>query len=192
VAVGHSEKGRVADAGALLADCEPPKPGFEPQLFFMLARACQRAQDHEQALGLFRMLSQASPGLSAQKEFRKAVRQSEKAVGAETSLVPSDPIYRSKAFKWTAAAIVLVLAIAGSNLFIQTHRTLHVVNGLKAPLVVQIDDGTPVDVAAHGRTTLSLAEGAHRAVVTQPPGFTEPVEFSLHARWVDRFFKKPV
>ncbi|MGE5195164.1 MAG: BTAD domain-containing putative transcriptional regulator [Deltaproteobacteria bacterium] len=192
VAIGHIEKGRLAEARALLADFEAPKDTFEPSLFFMLARGHQRQEQHEQALELFRMLMRSSPGMAAQKEFRTAVRQSEKALGLETSLVHTDPFYRTAAFKWAVAALLLIVGIAGSNLYIQTHRSLHVLNGLKVPIVVQVDGAAPVEVSANGRKELTVAEGAHRAGVVQPPGFMQSVDFAVHAGWFDRFFKSPV
>jgi predicted Zn-dependent protease len=192
VAIGHIEKGRLAEARALLTDFEPPKPAFEPSLFFMLARGHQRHQQNAEAMELFRMLVRYSPGIGAQKDFRSAVRQSERALGVETSLVHSDPTYRSAAFKWAVAALLLLAGIAGGNMFIQTHRALHVLNGLTVPIGVQVDGGAPVEVAAQGRTQLSVAEGSHRVNVVQPAGFPAPVEFTIHSGWFDRFFKSPV
>jgi Flp pilus assembly protein TadD len=192
VAIGHIEKGRLPEARALLTDFEPPKEAFEPSLFFMLARAHQRQEQHEQALEMYRMLMRYSPGIAAQKDFRSAVRRSEKALGLETSLVRTDPFYRSTAFKWAVAALLLVTGIAGWNLFVMTHRALHILNGLNVPIAVQVDGSAPVEIPAGGRQELTVAEGSHRASVIQPQGFTQPVEFAVRAGWFDRFFKSPV
>ncbi len=192
VAIGHIEKGRLDEARQLLVDFVPPKPAFEPQLFFMLAKGHQRQGEHEQALALFEMLTKAAPKISGEKDFRKAVRQSEKALGAEASLVPRDPIYRSALFKWAVAALLLAGVVGGSNLYIETHRTLHVVNGLQAPLVIQLDGDASVEINPEGRKAISVAEGSHRVVVMQPPGYAAPVDLVVRSGWFDRFFSSPI
>jgi tetratricopeptide (TPR) repeat protein len=192
VAVGRIEQGRLSEARALLADFEHPKAAFEPSLFYMLARGHQRRDEHQPALDLFRMLLRASPGIAGDKEFRKSVRQSEKALAVESSLVPTDPFYRSAPFMLTAAALVAIAVVAVVNYLIQTHRTVHVVNGLKVPIAVSVDGAVPVEVAPHGERPVSVAEGTHRASVARPTGFTEPVDFALQAGWFERFFKSPV
>src|SRR5262249_9075689 len=138
------------------------------------------------------MLLHASPGIAGDKEFRKSVRQSEKALGVEVSLVPTDPFYRSTPFMLTAAAVMVIAAVASVNIFIQTHRIVHVVNGLKVPIAVSGDGAAPGEVAPHGELPLSVAEGTHKATVARPAGFTEPVDFALQAGWFERFFKSPV
>src|SRR5262249_47309543 len=143
-------------------------------------------------LDLFRMLVHASPGIAGDKEFRKSVRQSEKVLGVETSLVPTDSFYRSTPIKVAAAALVVIAGVVGVNYFIQTHRTVHVVNGLKVPIVVDVDGFARVEVAPHGEKPVSVAEGRHRATVGQPTGFTEAVDFVIQAGWFERFFKSPV
>jgi Flp pilus assembly protein TadD len=192
VAVGRIEQGRLSEARTLLADFEHPKAAFEPSLFYMLARAHQRRDEHQPALDLFRMLLHTSPGISGDKEFRKSVRQSEKALGVESSLVATDPFYRSTPFKLAAAALIVIAGVAGTNFFIQKHRTVHVVNGLKVPIAVDVDGFARVEVAPHGEKPVSVGEGMHIATVAQPPGFTEPVAFEVQAGWFERFFKSPV
>lgn len=192
VALGHIEQGRVNEARKLLGPLEPPAPEFEPGVFYLLAKAYQNHQQHQEALDVFKMLLEASPGLARDKEFRNQMRRSEQALGVESSAVPADPFWRSPVFGWSAAIAAAVVAIVGWNFYIEHHRTVHVVNGLPVPINVTIDGTQTVPVAPGQRALVSVAEGSHQAQVAAPAGQRPPVTFAVSSGWFDRFFKKPV
>ncbi len=191
VAIGHIEQGNLPRARAMLADFEPRSQAFEPALFIMLAQAHQRQRQHEEALELFKVLMAARPALSGDKTFRKMVRISERAVGQPGSLVPRDPFYRSPVL-WAGAAVLLLLAaFLGGNSYVRRHRTVHLVNGLPVPIVVDVDGGQTITVGGQGHSSLVVAEGPHRAIVREPKVGFEPVEFNLDSNWFLGLFRSP-
>ena len=191
VAIGQIEQGNLPRARALLADFEPSSQAFEPALFILLAQAHQRQQQHEAALDLFKLLVASRPALVDDKAFRKAVRISERALGQPASLVPREPFYRSRVL-WAAAAAVLLLAgFLGGNFYVRNHRTLHLVNGLPMPIVVEVDGSRTIAIGPQGRASLAVAEGAHRAVVTEPKLGFAPVDFELGSHWFAGLFRSP-
>ncbi|MFN0050619.1 MAG: tetratricopeptide repeat protein [Planctomycetales bacterium] len=191
VAIGRIERGELDEARTMLAAFVPPSPAFEPQLFIMLAQAYQTAGRHAEALELQHMLLTASPGLASAKAFRKQVRASEKALGVERSAVPQDPLYRSPVLLGATVAVMLLALAIGWNHYVKTHQSVHVVNGLRAPISVQVDDGPTVEINGPGRTLLTLAEGRHRAKLVSPAELGEPFEFELRADWLDRYVSQP-
>lgn len=191
VAIGHVEQGRLEEAHSLLKAFEPPSEAFEPGAFYLLAKAFQAQDQHREALDILLMLLGAVPGLSSDKEFRQRVRRSERALGIESSVVPVDPLYRSPTVLVTAAVAAALVAVAIWNMYVERHRTVHVLNGLPTPITVAIDGSETIAVPARGRATVNLAEGKHAAEVTEPCGDGPPLEFTLESGWLDRFFKNP-
>lgn len=191
VAIGHIEQGHLPRARAMLADFEPGSQAFEPALFIMLAQAHQRQRQHDEALELFRLLMAARPALGGDKAFRKLVRISERAVGQPGSLVPREPLYRSRVLWTAAAALLLLVGFLGANSYVRRHRTLHLVNGLPVPIVVDIDGGQTVTVGGQGHSSVVVAEGPHRAVVREPKLGFDPVEFNIRSNWFSGLFRSP-
>ena len=66
---------------------------YDPSLFFMLAGAYQAKEMHEEALEEFSDLLARIPEFGKDKEFRKAVKKSEKALGNPTSILPKKGLF---------------------------------------------------------------------------------------------------
>ncbi|MCO8123223.1 tetratricopeptide repeat protein [Stieleria sp. TO1_6] len=66
---------------------------YDPSLFYMLAMAYQSKQMHGEALDEFQDLIQRNPGIGKDKTLRKAVKQSEKAVGKTESILPKKGLF---------------------------------------------------------------------------------------------------
>lgn len=191
-AMVHIEEQRVDQGRELLQAFAPGTPQFEPVLFYLLASGYQKQGRHAEALEVFKQLYAAAPGVAQDASFRNAVKISEKAVGVEKPLIPYDPWYKKSAVRWTAAAAIVLGVLLGWNYYIATHRTLHVVNGLKQPIAVSVDGGPAIQVGAFSRIPVTIGEGAHRAEVTDPPATFTPIQFNIAAGWWERYFRSPV
>jgi tetratricopeptide (TPR) repeat protein len=190
VAIGHIEHGRLEEAQRMLVSFKPPSPSFEPQLFFLLANAFHAQGRDEQAMEQFKLLIDTRPDLLKDRSFRKAVRRTEKALGAE-SVVGREPLYRSRAVLVALAAAAVLLAFFGVHWYMHHHRNVYVVNGLPAPLNVKIDEATMVNVPAQGHALLALAEGPHTALVQQPDVGLPRLDFELTSHWFTGTFSSP-
>ncbi len=76
------DRGELDDARARLRFLEQPGTGqvYPVEVLFPLAEAYQKAHRHEEALELLERLGRERAGVTEQKEFRKRVRKSEKAL----------------------------------------------------------------------------------------------------------------
>lgn len=70
-------------------------------------------------------------------------------------------------------------AILGGYLYVRSHRTVYLVNGLPVPIVVDVDGRHSVSLGPHGHSRLSMTEGAHRAAICEPQIGIEPVDFRI-------------
>lgn len=61
----------------------PPSEACDPEIFFLLAMAFQQQNQHNEAMELFELLYQNSPEQSRVKDFKKAVKKTEKIVGGK-------------------------------------------------------------------------------------------------------------
>jgi tetratricopeptide (TPR) repeat protein len=101
-AIGLLQAGRPREAEAMLAPFVPPSKAFEPAVFVMLAKAYQSANDHAAAARLFKMVADTTPVAAKDKSFRKAVVQSEAALGQYGSVLAPIPWYRRQVVWWSA------------------------------------------------------------------------------------------
>ena len=100
---------------------------------------------------------------------------------------------------WAAILLLTALGIGYWNYHIATHRTLYVVNGLAAPITVQITDADnqpvhTVKVDPNVGWAVKIPEGPYHAKVTSPEAVvpqTEPVDFTIASGWWERFFSEP-
>lgn len=186
------EQGNIDQAKGLMQPFLPGTEHFEPALFYALATGFQKQGRHQEAVHTLRMLLDAAPGLKSDKTFRKALAISEKALGVEELTIPSDPFYRTSAFKWVTAIAAIMAALGLWNSYIASNRVVTVVNGLPIPISVKVDSGKVVQVNANGQTDVALAEGRHEAEVVTPAGKYPNVVFEVTSDWLDRYFRRPV
>jgi tetratricopeptide (TPR) repeat protein len=185
------EQKKPQAAQPLLDSFGPESPHFQPPLFFALARSYQDIGLHAEAMELYHMLLAKQPALAKEKEFAKAVRKSDKALGVTKPTLPADPWYRNKPVVWTLIAATFLGALGYWNYYISQHRTLSVVNGLKMPITVQIDGRPPIQISGRTHQNIVVSEGMHTAVVADPADRFPAAEFEMHASWWERFFRKP-
>lgn len=186
------EEGNVDQAKTMLQPFLPGTDHFEPAMFYALATGFQKQGRHQEAVHTLRMLLDASPGLKTDKTFRKALAISEKALGVEELTIPSDPFYKSSAFRWAMVIIGVLGALGYWNTYIASHRTLTVVNGLKGAITITIDGGNPVQVPGNSQIPVSIAEGKHEATVTVPANQFPKVVFDMSSGWWERYVRRPV
>jgi len=201
VARGLMQAGKLTEARALLDFME--KPGAA-QLYSLepldtLARACQRAERHEEALALFAVIQRELPKLTEQRWFRDLIYKSEKVLKRPTSQVPKQKFSWKRLFAPGNASTTRTLLIAGvllslvvlgfvvANEFIRRHRTVHVVSAYKQAAKLQIDGGEPVTI--HGLGEITLAEGRHRATISGP--LSQVVDFEIAEGYWSRWFSDP-
>lgn len=185
------EQGDVDTAKTLIQPYLPGTENFDAALFYALATGFQKAGRHQEAVQTLRMLLDATPGLKTDKSFRKALAISEKALGVEVPTIPPDPFYRSGLFLGFVATMAVVAALILWNYQIASNRTVTVVNGLKSPISVNLDDRTPVEVPAGNHVDVTLAEGSHSAEVSEPANRYPKLAFVVSTNWWERFFRRP-
>lgn len=188
----YVEEGQVDQAKGLIQPFLPGTEHFDAGMFYALAKGFQAQGRHQDAVHTLRMLLDAAPGLKTDKTFRKALAISEKALGVEELTIPSDPFYRSSAFKWCTAIAAIIAALGLWNSYIASNRAVTVVNGLPIPITVKLDSGKVVQVNAGGQTDVYIGEGRHEAEVVTPPGKFPNVVFDVTSGWLDRFIRRPV
>ena len=185
-----AERGQLNEARELLSIFEEPDT-LDPGTVYFLALQFQARDDHKQAIELFGVLLGLAPALGKDKDFRKAVRTSEKANGGETSILPRRSIFASKAFWWTAVCSLLVGGVVLTSQYVASNRTVHVVNGSQASITVSIDDGPPQQIAPLSRTAVKLTEDTHTWKLTDPLDLADQGQFDLSTGFLSRLFDAP-
>jgi Flp pilus assembly protein TadD len=165
VALALMGEGRPDDARALIKAPPEVSPRQDAGLYVALATAYQQANRHDDALDVLQVVLAAYPKLRQDKNIRKLARTSERHAPERAPLVPRVPPYRRGAFIAAAAVLVVLGAVAGANLYLAGHRTLHLVNGFRVPVDLQLDDRAPVTLSPNSRQTVTIPEGSHWAAV---------------------------
>lgn len=186
-----AEQGNLGEARELLTLFEQPET-LDAGTIYFLANHCQKFGDHKQALELYSRLLEVAPALGKDKDFRKAVRESENAIGGEESILPRRSIFSSKAFWWTAAACLLIGGVAVASFAIASNRTVHILNGAAVPISVAIDGEAPVAIGPLSRATMQLPEAAHAWKLTEPEALAGEGQFELKTGFFARLFESPV
>ena len=204
-------EGRIEDARALLDFMEQPGAGQLHNLgpLEALADAYRAGARPEEALKLYLTLLRELPVLGGNAMFRGKVAAAEKALAQKTGAkVPSvlpkkkfswrdlfggrsphEPVSRKKALAWTGIVILLIAAVMlGGNEWVRRHRTVFVVNGLAAPVTVEIAGVGSTTVRPGGREMFTVQEGDYHARITG--AVREEVDVPVHAldyaaRWAD-------
>jgi tetratricopeptide (TPR) repeat protein len=186
-AIGLIQAGNPLEAEKLLSSFMPPSKHFEPSVIFMLAEAYQAAGDHAAAVRLFKLVTEASPDVATDKKFRKSVAKSEAALGEFGSVLAPISWYKRRAVLWTGFAAAALAALIGFDRYFAKHREIFLVNGLSAPLKVQVDDGEPIEIPPAAQRSLVAAEGPHQISVIEPKALAHVDEFtvagSIPGRW---------
>ncbi|WP_165235315.1 tetratricopeptide repeat protein [Aquisphaera insulae] len=198
-------EGKLDEARELLDFLEVPGAGQQHSLgpLDILAGNYQRAGRHEEALELASHLLSELPDVGQQYTFRAFVKKSEKALGAEESILPPVEgavrgLFRGtdsphpgwvRTLFWTGVVSGLILAgLFASSEFIRRNRTIHIVNATGKAVQVRLDDAPPTTVDA-GLGKLTAAEGRHRVEISGP--VHETVDLDMAAGFFDRFLSKP-
>lgn len=202
VARGHLRAGRLAEARPLLDFLE--KPGAA-QLYSLepldtLARALQKAGQHETALELFAIIQRELPELNEKRWLRDLIHKSEKALQRRDSQVPNLKFSWKRFFSSgetsNARALVIfgvlgalvLLGFVVANEYIRRNRTVHVVNSYPQAAQVQVDDAAAVTI--HGLGEIALAEGSHHVRISGP--VTQELDFTVRDGYWNRWFADPV
>lgn len=92
-AVDLLQDGKPAEAAKKLEALRSPSEHFETGLFVMLARGYHDAGMHEASLQEFKSLMEMDPEIGKDKQVRKMVKASEKALGNPESILPKKGLF---------------------------------------------------------------------------------------------------
>ncbi len=82
-------------------------------------------------------------------------------------------------------------AILGGYLYVRSHRTVYLVNGLPIDIVVDVDGRHSIALGPHAQARLAMAEGSHSAVVSTPQLGFEPVNFRIGGQGSSGLLRAP-
>lgn len=203
VATGYLRQNRLDEAHQLLEFLQKPGAMQIHPLFPLeqLADAYQKADRHQEALDLYRVLIAAMPDLPQKLRFRRKVRLSENAMSVRTSLLPAwkfnwnelIPQWGKSAgntsiVRWVVGiglAVVLLFMIIG-NEYVRRHRVLQVVADCAGKVKVEVI-GVGIVNLTRGREALPIKEGRYHARITG--AVNEEIDFELKSpywgRWHD-------
>jgi Flp pilus assembly protein TadD len=181
---------RLEDARALLDYMEKPGAG---QLYILgpletLADSYRSAGCAAEALDIYKVLLRELPQLAQNRVFRPKVEAAESSLRKKTGEKNASVLPRKK-FSWGAffgrrpslnepvswkralviiATVILLIAGAtmGFNEWTRWHRSVFVVNGLAAPVTVELAGAGAVTVRPGGHGLLTVKEGDYRAHIT--------------------------
>lgn len=77
---------------------------------------------------------------------------------------------------------LLSAALLGAYFYARSNRPVYFVNGLAIPIVVEVDGNRTLNLAPHAFARLSMTEGAHHSIVSEPQVGFEPVDFHVGGR----------
>ncbi len=190
-------EGRLEEARALLKFLEEPgaEQQFNMEPLFHLSSALQQKEQHREALEVVEVLMKALPALADDRQFRKFVKKSEKAIKTQESVLPGVSHSPSKLFtsqyssgqRWfvglAIAAVLAAIGLAINNEYIRRHRTLTILNATGEAVNVQVDQQPSVTVTE--KYYIPVPEGAHNITVSGAVNeqYTIDVSSSYWSRW---------
>jgi tetratricopeptide (TPR) repeat protein len=178
LAVALAGEGNMDRARQLVGFALEPGPDLDARLCIIVAGGHVAGGQPEPAIELFERALGAQPSLGQDAGVRKGVKECEKALGRSPSILPAHAGRRRVAAVLAAMAVLTVAILAGVSLWKRGNQTLHIVNGLGAPVQVGIDGG-PQQQVGRGWTGIPLGEGDHTALITMPDGRQREVPFSM-------------
>ena len=176
---------------------------YNLNLLEVLARSYQSQKQHERTLEICEFLLKEIPEAGEHFSFRQLVTKSEQALQRAPSLLPERrfsirDLFDSKSttcsprFRWTvfgtAALLLFVIGMAGTNEYYRTHRTLYVISGFAQPATVSID-GSPA-IAVGATRSFALSEGSHQIEITGP--FTKHATIEVQSSYWSRWLSRPI
>jgi tetratricopeptide (TPR) repeat protein len=205
VARARIDAGQLDQARELLRFLETPGAAQAYSLgpLEVLARAYQRSGRHHETLELCRLLLTEQPSRGENREFRKLVAASEKALNQTESLLPAErfswfSLLNPKSGRFapwkhglalTAVLLVLIAGVlAGLNEYYRRNRTVYVVNDSGRPARLSIDGGNEIRVDTMEK--IRLAEGPHHVKIIEP--VAEEFDADMRTAYFDRFTKHPM
>ncbi len=189
-ALGCIDAGELDRAENLLTGMDVPGGNQAPDAIRALADGYQGRGEHGKALELYNALLQMMPALAQSKELRKRIKASEKALGqTKTSLPRLKRNYRIL-YACLGVAAAVIVGFLGWNFYEAGHQTLYIVNQLKAPVGVTIDEGISYTVPSRCRQSVILGEGEHHAIIREQGKEAKAVDFRIHKDFFERFSER--
>lgn len=87
------QAGNPKEAKGFFDSLRQDADAYDPTIFFMLASAFQQKEMHAEAIEEFRELIERNPSYGKDNSVRKAVKKSEKAINAATSILPKKGLF---------------------------------------------------------------------------------------------------
>lgn len=190
VAIACIEKDDLSRASDLLSFMRYKTPDQDPWVLFSLAAAYQKKQRHSEALSYFEIIARDFPDIaSTNKDFRKAVQESEKKLGQSQTILPGRQFLAAK--KWKRAAILVFALVALffiASWYLSSHQPLHVVNQLPADATVTVPGHDPLVISPGERKIVKVPEGQYEVNIQVENYPSQPVRVDISNEWYERFF----
>jgi tetratricopeptide (TPR) repeat protein len=188
IGLERAGQGNLEEARGLLQFLEAPDNRDGMGALYSLGLAYQRANRHREALELFALVGERLPALAQDKGFRKAVKQSEAALGQKESHLPPRRRNWKPVLLIGGTSAVVLAGLLISNYYMARHRKVYIVSGLSQPVTVEVPGVAAVTVMARVPVRMEVPEGRHEAVVTGATNQTVPftVEPGFSDRWSDQ------
>lgn len=190
VAIACIEKNDLARASELLSFMRYNDSQTDPWVLFSLATAYQKNNRHTEALTYFETIARVFPDIArTNKDFRKAVQESEKEVGQTQTILPKRQFASSKKLKRAALVVMALTALFFiATWYLSTHQPLHVINQLPAGATITIPGQDPFIISPGERKLLKVPEGIYDVNIQVEKNPSDVVAVDISNKWYERFF----
>jgi Flp pilus assembly protein TadD len=187
VGIGRLEQGKLDEAHRLLSFMLDPGAEQDLAVLGILAAGYQQADRHDEAMQIFACILKGQKSLGQDKDFRKAVADSEQNLALDASILPKKQVSYLLRVGLPLVAAAALGGVLCLNHVLSLKQDLYLVNGFGVPIEVCVDGGGKLKVPAHSRRKTTIAEGKHTAMVSYADGKGEPIDFvvenSILQRW---------
>ncbi len=175
--------GKFEEARALLPELEGGT-AEDPEPFLELAHDLRRSGRHAEALDVYHYVLYSMGTYDSDKDFRKAVQESEKAAGRTTSMLSPVRWYSRPIGRLLLVLLVVGGGIFGSNYYYKQNQRLFIVNGYPVDCALKIAGGE-FTLPAGTQLEIGLPEGEYVAEVVSPRPESIPVKMQtpFWKRW---------